>query len=196
MHVSLAPPCSFVVLCGTCGRPDAWSEPVLWHLASSTTPGRIAKVAKEGTIRCRDGTSTPRNPLTVSAAAGLPSPHGLVNRHAASRRSRDARHVLPSAALQVFRQLAQIGPVMLPEEAALLDKARSLPFRTTECSGEPHPGLRSYPFLGQVCRRWNRVLSAPSAQEMLWREVTCCCACHSKVFCASVPGASDTLSAI
>jgi hypothetical protein len=24
------------------------------------------------------------------------------------------------------------------------------PFRTLDCPGEPHPGLRAYPFLGQV----------------------------------------------
>ena len=36
---------------------------------------------------------------------------------------------------------------------------------------EPHPGLRAYPFLAQVCRRWQRILDAPSSQNVLWSEV-------------------------
>ena len=40
---------------------------------------------------------------------------------------------------------------MLPpeEEAAV---TCHWPFRTVELPGEPHPGLRAYPFLGQVCK--------------------------------------------
>lgn len=42
------------------------------------------------------------------------------------------------------------------------------------CEQEPHPGLRSYPFLGQVCRRWQTLLEAPSSQDLLWKEVCPC----------------------
>ena len=52
--------------------------------------------------------------------------------------------------LQVFAELARIGPVLPPEEEAAV--TCHWPFRTVELPGEPHPGLRAYPFLGQVCK--------------------------------------------
>lgn len=37
------------------------------------------------------------------------------------------------------------------------------PFRTLETDYDPHPGLRSYPFLAQVCSKWREVLSTDAA---------------------------------
>jgi hypothetical protein len=70
--------------------------------------------------------------------------------------------------LQIFRQLSTLPPVMLPEEEALY--TRPLPFKTFQFPGEVHPGLRSYPFLGQVCRRWRQVMDGP-AMLQLWSEL-------------------------
>ena len=44
--------------------------------------------------------------------------------------------------------LATLGPVMHPDDVAA--GVDVFPFRTLDCPGEPHPGLRAYPFLGQV----------------------------------------------
>jgi len=53
--------------------------------------------------------------------------------------------LLPS---QIFQGLATLGPVMHPDDVAA--GVDVFPFRTLDCPGEPHPGLRAYPFLGQV----------------------------------------------
>eukprot|EP00891_Asterochloris_glomerata_P003742 jgi/Astpho2/3742/Aster-x1169 len=71
--------------------------------------------------------------------------------------------------LKVFAELARIGPVLPPEEEAAV--TCHWPFRTVELPGEPHPGLRAYPFLGQVCKRWKRILQHPASLQTLFSEV-------------------------
>ncbi|EFN57680.1 expressed protein, partial [Chlorella variabilis] len=70
--------------------------------------------------------------------------------------------------LEVFRQLSKLPPVTAPEEEALY--TRKLPFKTFDSPGEVHPGLRSYPFLAQVCRHWRQALEGPAALQ-LWEEL-------------------------
>jgi hypothetical protein len=80
---------------------------------------------------------------------------------------------------QIFTDLTAIGPIYAldPAARAALGPAAPppppppMPFRTLDAPGEPHPGLRAYPFLGQVCRRWRGALDSPSAQAGLWPEV-------------------------
>ena len=55
--------------------------------------------------------------------------------------------ILLDRATQVFSELARIGPAYPPEEE---ETTHRFPFRTYDCASEPHPGLRSYPFLSQV----------------------------------------------
>ncbi|KAK9823301.1 hypothetical protein WJX72_001754 [[Myrmecia] bisecta] len=71
--------------------------------------------------------------------------------------------------LKVFADLARVGPVVPPQVEAL--QGARMPFRTLDNPGEPHPGLRSYPFLGQVCKRWNKILCDPASREVLWQSV-------------------------
>lgn len=61
------------------------------------------------------------------------------------------------------------GPVVSAEEEAW--QHQRFPFRTYHAPDEPHPGLRSYPFLGQVCRRWQGLLDCPGSRQDLYREV-------------------------
>ncbi|KAK9820853.1 hypothetical protein WJX81_004021 [Elliptochloris bilobata] len=67
--------------------------------------------------------------------------------------------------LQIFTELAKVGPLYRAEEGS--EHAQDMPFY----SAEPHPGLRAYPFLSQVCRRWKTVLDNPAARDVLWREL-------------------------
>ena len=46
---------------------------------------------------------------------------------------------------------------------------KALPFRNADKEEQPHPGLRSYPFLCQVCTQWKSMLSTSIA------EVGTCC---------------------
>ncbi|CAL8465073.1 g4608 [Coccomyxa elongata] len=66
--------------------------------------------------------------------------------------------------LKIFEALGKIGPISTPE---FDESAIRMPFFTAE----PHPGLRAYPFLSQVCRRWKQVLTNPATSNILWREV-------------------------
>ncbi len=63
----------------------------------------------------------------------------------------------------------RLGPVVTAEEEVW--QHYRFPFRTFHCPEEPHPGLRSYPFLGQVCRRWQRLLDCPESRQDLYRDV-------------------------
>jgi hypothetical protein len=51
--------------------------------------------------------------------------------------------------LQVFAELAKIGPAISPDEEQS-SALRNVPYRRTDTLSEPHPGLRAYPFLAQV----------------------------------------------
>lgn len=53
--------------------------------------------------------------------------------------------------LQVFSELAKIGPAYPTEQDS--SATHRFPFRTFDTCVEPHPGLRSYPFLSQVSHR-------------------------------------------
>ncbi|DBA80730.1 hypothetical protein WJX77_008398 [Trebouxia sp. C0004] len=78
--------------------------------------------------------------------------------------------VLPDELLlKVFSELAKLGPVVTTEEEVW--QHYRFPFRTFHCPEEPHPGLRSYPFLGQVCRRWQYLLDCPESRQDLYRDV-------------------------
>ncbi|DBA87081.1 hypothetical protein WJX79_000451 [Trebouxia sp. C0005] len=78
--------------------------------------------------------------------------------------------VLPDELLlKVFSELAKLGPVVTAEEEVW--QHYRFPFRTFHSPEEPHPGLRSYPFLGQVCRRWQRLLDCPESRQDLYRDV-------------------------
>ncbi|MEW5297044.1 MAG: hypothetical protein WDW36_000278 [Sanguina aurantia] len=73
--------------------------------------------------------------------------------------------------VQVFSLLAVVSSISELEELPWFK--RTPPFRTTDTYCEPpHPGLRSYPFLGQVSRKWRTLLSTPQAQALLWRSLT------------------------
>ena len=61
------------------------------------------------------------------------------------------------------------GPVVTVEEETC--QRLRFPFRTYYAPDEPHPGLRSYPFLGQVCQRWQRLLDCPGSRQDLYRDV-------------------------
>lgn len=66
----------------------------------------------------------------------------------------------------MFRHLTDLGPCYdTPEDPWYI--ARLLPFRNAERDDQPHPGLRAYPFLGQVCKKWEALLSTPIAQVRL-----------------------------
>ncbi|GAB4823973.1 hypothetical protein N2152v2_011019 [Parachlorella kessleri] len=71
--------------------------------------------------------------------------------------------------LKIFVALGKLPPVCDETEAALYE--RRLPFRTFDSPGEQHPGLRAYPFLGQVCKRWRQLLQKDSSQEVLWESL-------------------------
>ncbi|KAK9795555.1 hypothetical protein WJX73_007392 [Symbiochloris irregularis] len=71
--------------------------------------------------------------------------------------------------LKVFTELAKIGPAYPTEPDSCV--TYRFPFRTFDTCVEPHPGLRSYPFLSQVCRRWQNVLCQTGSRQVLWREV-------------------------
>eukprot|EP00798_Chlamydomonas_sp_ICE-L_P005104 gene5104-34904_t len=71
--------------------------------------------------------------------------------------------------LQVFSHLVDIGPSLGDEDDPWY--IRSLPFRNNDRDEQPHPGIRAYPFLGQVCRKWKNLLATPIAQKQLWGRV-------------------------
>lgn len=72
--------------------------------------------------------------------------------------------------LLVFEQLAKLSPDQGEDTARACREMA--PFRAVSCEPEPHPGLRSYPFAGQVCRRWQALLEEPTSQDLLWKELT------------------------
>ena len=63
----------------------------------------------------------------------------------------------------MFSELARIGPAYPTEEEDVLHR---FPFRTYDSANEPHPGLRSYPFLSQAA-------PGPIYLASLWRSKEC-----------------------
>lgn len=59
---------------------------------------------------------------------------------------------------------AEIAAELIYILCVLCRWVKSVPFRTLDTILEPHPRLRSYPFLGQVCKKWLTILSTPVAQ--------------------------------
>ena len=67
---------------------------------------------------------------------------------------------------QIFSELANLGPVISSEEANNGQLVTGVfPFRTTDDVVEPHPGLRAYPFLGQVRIKKERESEREEARE-------------------------------
>lgn len=71
--------------------------------------------------------------------------------------------------LQVLAQLSKLPPV--PNDHDSFSLEMRLPFKTHESLPEEHPGLRAYPFLAQVSKRWRDLLMSPSAQPFLWKSL-------------------------
>ena len=70
--------------------------------------------------------------------------------------------------LLCFEKLA----ISEPEEDEV--DVQALTFRTSLNASlfmSPHQRLRGYPFLGQVCKRWNHVLNTSEAKGKLWRDL-------------------------
>lgn len=70
---------------------------------------------------------------------------------------------------QVFSHLTELGPSYETGDDPWFIK--KIPFRARDREDQPHPGLRSYPFLGQVCRKWKDLLNTPHAEKVLWEDV-------------------------
>ena len=72
------------------------------------------------------------------------------------------KHKCNFTLLQVFSHLTNVGPCWENNDDPWFIK--KLPFRNNERDEQPHPGIRAYPFLGQVCRKWKSLLATPNAQ--------------------------------
>ncbi|KAG2447702.1 hypothetical protein HYH02_007162 [Chlamydomonas schloesseri] len=78
--------------------------------------------------------------------------------------------VLPDEILiQIFGQLAVVGNTWDEDDPLRLG---ALPYHQPDLELMPCTGLRGYPFLAQVCKKWRRLLSTPMAQKLVWRQVT------------------------
>ena len=89
-------------------------------------------------------------------------------------RRQDITNYLPFSDMQIFSELAKIGPVLEGEVEEV--SSRSPWFNT-----EPHPGLRAYPFLSQVCHVF--IACMPSLQvlkEDFAKSVICTLALHAQ----------------
>ncbi|KXZ44866.1 hypothetical protein GPECTOR_61g819 [Gonium pectorale] len=70
--------------------------------------------------------------------------------------------------IQVFGHLAVVGDVYEEDDPLRLT---SLPYQPADMQLLPPTGLRGYPFLAQVCKRWRRLLSTPLTQQLVWRRL-------------------------
>ncbi len=61
---------------------------------------------------------------------------------------------------QVFRHLSELGPEGNDDYWFI----KELPYRNNDRGVQPHAGLRAYPFLGQVCKKWKNLLTTPQAK--------------------------------
>ncbi|KAG1662435.1 hypothetical protein FOA52_004016 [Chlamydomonas sp. UWO 241] len=71
--------------------------------------------------------------------------------------------------LQVFKHLCELGPSWADTDQPWF--IRGLQYRNTDSDVQPHAGLRAYPFLGQVCKKWQNLLATPIARQMLWQQL-------------------------
>ncbi|KAG2492342.1 hypothetical protein HYH03_009291 [Edaphochlamys debaryana] len=78
-------------------------------------------------------------------------------------------HLPDELLVQVFGWLASVGTVWEEDDPLQLS---TLPYRQSDMELMPSTGLRGYPFLAQVCRKWRRLLDTPMAQALVWRRVT------------------------
>ncbi|GLC61484.1 hypothetical protein PLESTB_001761600 [Pleodorina starrii] len=70
--------------------------------------------------------------------------------------------------IQIFGHLAVVGSTWEEDDPLRLSR---LPYRQSDLELLPCTGLRGYPFLAQVCRKWKRLLGTPMAQHLIWRRV-------------------------
>ncbi|GIM15720.1 hypothetical protein Vretimale_18439 [Volvox reticuliferus] len=70
--------------------------------------------------------------------------------------------------IQIFGQLVVVGSTW--EEDDPLGLLR-LPYRQCNIELMPSTGLRGYPFLAQVCRKWKRLLATTMAKQLIWRRL-------------------------
>ncbi|GAX82771.1 hypothetical protein CEUSTIGMA_g10197.t1 [Chlamydomonas eustigma] len=70
--------------------------------------------------------------------------------------------------LQIFRHLSEKSP-----DEVLFDFwfIKHMKFRNDDHDEQPYAGLRAYPFLGQVCKKWNRILATDQAKAVLWSQI-------------------------
>jgi hypothetical protein len=101
-----------------------------------------------------------QRPLSSAATRSIPSQTLFLSLAQHSAETNDNSTTAQNTKKQIFSELASLGPVVPSEEAN--DNGRAggqlvtgvFPFRTSDDVVEPHPGLRAYPFLGQVrCER-------------------------------------------
>jgi hypothetical protein len=101
-----------------------------------------------------------QRPLSSAATRSIPSQTLFLSLAQHSAETNDNSTTAQNTKKQIFSELASLGPVVPSEEAN--DNGRAggqlvtgvFPFRTCDDVVEPHPGLRAYPFLGQVrCER-------------------------------------------
>ncbi|PNW82446.1 hypothetical protein CHLRE_06g279300v5 [Chlamydomonas reinhardtii] len=71
--------------------------------------------------------------------------------------------------IQIFGHLSEVGNTWDEDDPLRLG---SLPYHQADLELLPCTGLRGYPFLAQVCRKWRRLLSTPIAQTLCWRKAT------------------------
>ncbi|GIL67061.1 hypothetical protein Vafri_20496 [Volvox africanus] len=70
--------------------------------------------------------------------------------------------------IQIFGHLAIVGSVWEEDDPLQLT---CLPYRQSDVEVMPSTGLRGYPFLAQVCRKWRRLLATPMAQQLVWQRL-------------------------
>jgi hypothetical protein len=75
---------------------------------------------------------------------------------------------LPAPA-QIFGHLAVVGSVWEEDDPLRLC---CLPYRQADLEVMPCTGLRGYPFLAQVCRKWKHLLATPMAQVRDGQDIT------------------------
>lgn len=71
--------------------------------------------------------------------------------------------------LDIFVHLTEGGPTWSLDDRPWFIQA--LPYRCDKDEEPRAQGMRSYPFLGQVCKRWKSILGTPIAKRSLWSEV-------------------------
>jgi hypothetical protein len=118
----------------------------------------------------------PRRGAARARAAAAAAPADADDGAAAGPSTASIHSLTDEVLVQVFLQLSR-----LPEEAGEAPappgappappRGPRPPFATLDDPLEPGPGLRAYPFLAQVCRRWRDVLSGAEAMRVLWSEI-------------------------